>query len=174
MNEIWKDVVGFEGLYEVSDQGNVRSCDRVLPLTRALSGGGTIDVPRFLRGRLLRPGTVKSGHQIVILGRGNGRLVHKLVLEAFVGPAPQGYEACHGDGDPKNNALSNLRWGSRSDNVQDRLAHGKTPSGLCTADVVQIKALFPSKSNREIADQFGVTPNCVSLIRCGHTWRKVA
>ncbi|KRD36826.1 hypothetical protein ASE27_10240 [Oerskovia sp. Root918] len=111
----WRPVVGFEGAYEVSDRGRVRSLDRLD------SRGNRI------RGRVLRAATKRSGHQHLSLcvdGKGITLLVHRMVLEAFVGPAPEGMEACHSDGDPANNALSNLRWDSRSENTLDRVRHG--------------------------------------------------
>jgi hypothetical protein len=52
------------------------------------------------------------------------RRVHRLVLEAFVGPAPEGEEGCHNDGNPANNALGNLRWDSHPSNMADQVAHG--------------------------------------------------
>jgi hypothetical protein len=160
MVETWKAVVGFEGLYEVSDWGRVRSLDRISPKRRT--------------GRILKPGTVKSGHQIVVLGRGNSRLVHALVLTAFVGPRPAGADSCHADGDAANNHLLNLRWGTRSDNVRDMMAHGRTRSGLCAADVSRMRSMFATMTNGEIAAAFGVTSGCIGLIRHGHTWSHVA
>lgn len=52
------------------------------------------------------------------------RLVHRLVLEAFVGPCPEGMEGCHGDGDPTNNSLGNLRWDTATSNQLDKVRHG--------------------------------------------------
>jgi len=114
-DEIWKAVVGFEGLYEVSDRGRVRSVDRLVTLINRF---GRRERRRY-RGKILRPGRVRSGHVTVALGKGNTRSVHTLVLTAFAGPAPTGYEALHGDGDPANNCLANLRWGTRSQNLID-------------------------------------------------------
>lgn len=173
MTEVWKAVVGFEGLYEVSDLGRVRSLTRLILMNRRLPNGETIKVQRRLHGRVLSPGTVESGHKIVVLGRGNSRLIHKLVLDAFVGPCPDGHEGCHRDGNPGHNAKSNLRWATRSDNIRDMLDHGKSRSGLSSADVSRMRRHFQTETNAQIAKAFGVTPNCVSLIRNGHTWSHV-
>jgi hypothetical protein len=55
--------------------------------------------------------------------------VHRLVLEAFVCPCPEGRECCHNDGDPANNALTNLRWNTRKANIEDSRRHGIKPIG---------------------------------------------
>ncbi len=68
---------------------------------------------------MLRPGTVKSGHQLVVLGKGKCKFVHDLVLRAFVGPPPAGNECLHWDDSPANNHLENLRWGTRAENLAD-------------------------------------------------------
>jgi hypothetical protein len=119
MNEQWKPIPGFEGVYEVSSLGTVRSLDRQVWSARGFW--------MRVRGRILALSSLPTGHLHVTLkhgGRSENRQVHRLVLEAFAGPCPEGMEACHGDGDPTNNALSNLRWDSRSANVRDAVLHG--------------------------------------------------
>lgn len=118
-DEEWRAVVGYTG-YEVSNFGRVRSLDRVIPYFHPING----DIHRHHHGTMLRPGTMKSGHLLVVLGKGNNALVHHLVLEAFVGPAPEGMECRHWDGDPANNHADNLIWGTRAENVADMLRHG--------------------------------------------------
>lgn len=119
MSETWKPVVGYEGLYSVSNQGRVR---------RDAGGSGA----RI--GRILRPSNVGSdGHLGVNLHRNRkatGFKVHRLVLVAFVGPCPEGMECCHGDdGNPRNNALANLRWDTHAANLMDRVRHGTSNRG---------------------------------------------
>ena len=120
--EKWLPVVGYEGVYEVSDQGRVRSLDR------------TDARGHRIRGRMLRlvsqAATGPDSRQTVSIHWGGvqrTRLVHHLVLEAFVSPRPDGLEACHGDGDARNNAVSNLRWGTHKSNEADKLRHGTHP-----------------------------------------------
>ena len=117
--ETWKPVPGYEGLYEVSDFGRVRSLDRRVRCAH----GGT----RFVRGQVLRPGTMNEyGHVSVMLGRGGGsRCVHDLVLSAFVGPRPEGFEARHLDTNGFDNRLPNLAWGTKSQNGKDVTRAGK-------------------------------------------------
>ena len=107
MTETWKAVPGYEGRYEVSDQGRVRS------------------FRRSKQGRELRPGRMPAGHVSVALGRGNSRCVHELVLLAFVGFPPPNHECRHLNGIPSDNRLENLCWGTRSENILDAVRHGR-------------------------------------------------
>lgn len=111
MREQWRAVQGFEGRYSVSDQGRVRSEDHW-------------DGRRNVTGRILRPGRSNSGHVSVAIGRGNSRLVHQLVLEAFVGPRPPRHEVMHKNGRPADNRLANLKYGTRSENLKHDYASG--------------------------------------------------
>lgn len=113
--EEWRAVPGYEGVYEVSDRGRVRSLDRV-------SSHGC-----RLQGKYLKP--VSRGGYLRVFLRLNGthkwHLVHRLVLTAFSGsPADQTLEARHLDGDASNNSASNLAWGTHKENVHDQLRHG--------------------------------------------------
>lgn len=117
--EQWRPIPGFNGHYEASDLGRVRSTDRII----AFRGGGQ----RLLRGKPLRAAMDRYGYEHVVIYRDKRPIsakVHRLVLETFVGPRPDGMECCHKDGDPANNTLRNLRWGSHSSNVRDTIAHG--------------------------------------------------
>lgn len=71
-----------------------------------------------------RPGIGSNGRMHVSLGRGKQIRVHRLVLLAFVGPCPEGMEACHNDGNASNNRIGNLRWDVHSNNMQDMVRHG--------------------------------------------------
>lgn len=102
--EVWLPVVGYEQLYEVSNQGAVRRIGRP-----ALLGG------------------LQRGYWHVELWRKNRRKrvpVHRLALEAFVGPCPEGMEGCHNDGDSTNNRIENLRWDTSASNKLDIVKHG--------------------------------------------------
>lgn len=117
--EQWKPVNGYEGIYEVSSHGRVRSLDR----TVTHSNG---QVHR-LKGKALRMTLNHYGYPFVDLrnqGKRRVRTVHSLVAEAFIGTRPEGMEICHNDGNPTNNHAENLRYGTRSDNMLDRVEHG--------------------------------------------------
>jgi hypothetical protein len=114
-SERWLPVIGYEGYYEGSDLGRVRSLRR-----RTASG--------FRGGRTLkaRPNP-KSGHLQVHLSVANIRTtkyVHQLVAAAFIGKCPPGREVRHLDGDTGNNTAGNLIYGTRSENNLDAVRHG--------------------------------------------------
>jgi hypothetical protein len=114
MTEEWRSIPRYVGLYEASNLGRIRSIRRVGP------GLGKTGVT-------LRPHVRAKGHLQVNLSRNARRRtekVHRLVLETFVGPAPAEMVACHGNGNPADNRLSNLRWDSRSSNHLDSVSHG--------------------------------------------------
>lgn len=115
--ERWLPVVGHPG-YEVSSHGRVRSLDRTMVLKSPRSA---VPHTQRLRGRLLKPGKVRGAHLYVLLGRGNHRYIHQLVLEAFVGPRPPGCGGLHKDDDPANNHYGNLYWGTAKQNVADAI-----------------------------------------------------
>lgn len=184
MIEVWKPVVGYEGRYDVSDLGRVRSLDRVEEYLRQDQySGRTLVIRRFHRGRLLRAGRTASGHLSVVLGRGQTKQVHVLVLEAFVGPCPEGLECCHHDDDPSNNRLGNLRWGTRSDNLNDAVRNGKKPIGeqhyfakLKAADIPKIRRECQASrgSISRIARQYGVNETTIRQVRDGRAWRHIS
>jgi NUMOD4 motif/HNH endonuclease len=122
--ERWAPIPGYEGHYEASDLGQIRSLDRVIPHRR----NGTVRV----RGRLMKQYVgPEDGRRFVRLTVENDShlmRVHRLVLMAFVGPCPEGMEGCHNNGDPSDNRLVNLRWDTHPENMYDRGRHGTDPA----------------------------------------------
>jgi hypothetical protein len=117
----------------------------------------------------------------VFLGKGNHRKVHHLVLEAFIGPRPDGFEACHGNGDPTDNRVENLRWGTHEENHDDRAMHGTLNRGeraggakLTAATVLEIRSLAArGVLQRDIAMRYGVHFGTVSKIVKRERWSHV-
>lgn len=113
--EVWRSVPGYEGAYEVSSLGRVRALDR------------TTDRGRKWRGQMMTLCPLRNDYLIVTLwrdGKQKSPFVHRLVLSAFVGPAPEGTEALHADSDRQNNCLSNLSWGTHSQNQYEQVENG--------------------------------------------------
>lgn len=180
--EEWRPVVGVEG-YEVSNLGRVRSLDREIECPHwDKYAKRFVMTRRRLRGRLLRPGPqAPCGHLSVCLGRGNSRLVHVLVLEAFVGPKPEGHEGAHWDDEPENNRLENLRWATRGDNLRDAVRNGRKAAGeshplaKLTTEAVREIRLAPRRYGvvAAFARRFGVSESTIRQARDGRAWRHV-
>jgi hypothetical protein len=160
-DEIWQPVEGFEGLYDVSTHGRV-----------------------CRDGRFLRPSKTRSGHLIVDLRRNNRRkmsAVHRLVLEAFVGPSPPGTEGCHRDGDPTNNHLANLRWDTRKGNEADKKRHGTDNAGerhglakFVEEDIIRIReARLFGATQPALASVYDTSQSRISLIVSRKAWGHV-
>jgi hypothetical protein len=174
--ERWLPVVGWAGTYEVSDHGRVRSLPRIV--VKQYAGGPRIN---HMKGQMLTllPRDNGSG-QVYTCVRVNGTsYVHRLVLEAFVGPCPDGMETRHLDGNPSNNCLSNLQWGTVGENTEDRGDHGNFTHGerngqavLTEADVAQIRS--SPLSDKELAALYGVRYTTIYKIRTRQRWRHVA
>lgn len=118
---MWKAIPGYPG-YEASDSGQIRSTARVIARRPSLHRPNLLT--RALRERILKPVLKSDGHVQVGVGGGRVQLAHRLVLLAFVGPCPAGHEAMHLSGVPDDNRLSNLRWGTKSDNIKQAWADG--------------------------------------------------
>jgi|688.fasta_scaffold962742_2 hypothetical protein len=118
-NEQWLPVVGYEGIYEVSDQGRVRSLDRIITYPDGHE--------QTHMGKGLSPWSDPQGRQQVTLTINSNTKsvrVHRLVLEAFIGPCPSGMVACHWNDDSTDNRLENLRWDTPLANAQDLRRNG--------------------------------------------------
>ena len=176
----YRDIEGFPG-YRVGDDGSVWSC-------WSRMSNGHVCMSDNWRPLKQNPAN-KHGHLKVSLCR-NGdqvtRLVHHLVLEAFVGPRPEGTEACHDpDRDPSNNRLSNLRWDTPKANGQDRVRHGTQARGevggsakLTREIVEQILILHRTEGlgGMAICRRLGFPPATRGAVNCvlgGRTWNHV-
>ena len=171
----------YEGLYEVSDLGRVRTLERDV-VTTAGNGGG-LRVNRR-KAKILKP-TLRKGYSCVSLAR-DGRQVatriNRIVLLAFQGP-PVGDRrfALHRDGNQSHNQLSNLYWGTSQDNADDAKRHGTVlrgenhPEGkLREADVRRIRAMIEQGTPQTvIAAKYGVTQGMIAAIKARRTWRHV-
>jgi hypothetical protein len=175
--EIWRPVEE-NPHYEVSNLGRVRSIQRQMH--------NYVKRGSVLRGRMRRKASGRPACMIVQIGRGNYRRVHRLVLIAFVGPAPEGCEGCHNDGDPANNRLSNLRWDTHAANMADQIDHGTKspppthwgedhPNARLTVDAVHKIRAAPLRDGvlGELSAAHGVSTKTIWRIRHGKAWAHV-
>lgn len=158
----FRHMPGFPG-YAVGDDGSVWSCK--------VTGAGKGYTTAWRR---RNPCPHPSGHlRLHMRGPNCERVtmyVHRLVLEAFVGPCPEGMEACHDpDRDPANNRLSNLRWDTHRENVNDAIRHGTHGrTRLSDENVREIRAVYrrgdPEFGAKPLARRFGISHVHVIMI----------
>lgn len=172
--EQWREVVGYPG-YEVSDAGRVRSWKR--------RGPGDA---RRTEPLIVKQVAVSGGYLKVILsidGKAKNLRVSRLVLITFTGEEPDGMEACHNNGDPTDNRLSNLRWDTHRNNVADRALHGTERYGSdrgnskLTEEIVREARGIYIPWHREfgttaLARRYGVSQRTMSMAIRGDTWSK--
>jgi hypothetical protein len=174
-NENWKPVVGYEGLYEVSDQGNVRSVDRWV--------NGRFCIRRY-PGKLLSKVLDKDGYYYVTLSANSKRrqgVVHRLVAAAFIGPCPDGCQVRHKNAIRTDCRPFNLEYGTAQDNANDRQKHGNTCRGsscgtskLSENQVLQLKQLHSEgASYKYLSELFSITSGMVGHILNGRAWKHI-
>lgn len=170
--ETWKTIAGYDGYYDVSNLGNVRTYHN--------GRWGKTPYPRPLPLKLSTQGYLLAC--LSLNGSVFRATVSRLVLEAFVGPAPADKPyACHGDRNPTNNALRNLRWGSNSDNQNDRVVHGTSnrgeANGMATVGEAEVRLikrrLAAGEKQSVIATDFNLSQPAISLISTGRNWSHV-
>jgi hypothetical protein len=172
--EVWKPVPGWEGYYDVSDHGRVRSHYHK-------------GKPR-VRPWIKKPVVQRRGyHQIAFVSgeRYERTTIHRLVLKAFIGPCPDHMEGCHLDGNPSNNRLDNLKWGTKAENMAHRDDHGRTVKGekqwealFTEAEVKDMRARYASgeklsKLVNSLVAEKGCDPSTVRKIIARQLWKHV-
>lgn len=169
--ERWLPVPGYEGLYEVSDQGRVWS-------NQWRTSGK--------RGGLLKPTRISAGnpHLKVALyldGVTSAAQIAHLVAAAFIGPRPEGQVVRHGPGGPADNRLVNLCYGTHAENMQDKKRDGTMPYGVrnplavLTVAIVRECRLRCAQGERQedLAREFRVSQRTIWLAVTGRTWADV-
>ena len=173
MSELWQPVVGWEGLYEVSNQGRVRSLDRVCRNGKKRKG-------QLLAGCISQDGYYWT-FGLCRNGKSKCRTAHSLVAEAFLGPRPEGCYILHGEKGSLNNTPENLRYGTPLENMRDKYKDGTVPYGTKhgNARLTEEKVLEARKRWREgepqinIAREFNVAARTLHRAIHGMTWAHV-
>ena len=173
--ERWTAVVGFEGMYEVSDLGKVRSVTRTIETSNGQY--------RKYKGKILRSCVGSGGYHLVQLakaGKNVNGYIHQLVCKAFRGVPIVGHEVRHLDGDQTNNVLSNLEYGTSADNTKDREAHGTLLKGesianskLKSDEVLAIRSTYPRLTADELAEIYGVSQTAILNIIHRKAWKHI-
>ncbi len=161
--EVWKPIAGYEQFYMVSNLGRVKR----------LVGY------RARKERVLKPGTQSGFMGVALCANGTPRTisVSRLVLMAFVGPG-DGLEACHNNHDIRDNKLSNLHWGTRLQNEQEKTEAGRRPEcsvlrRLSDADIKKAWGLYKTGlTQTQVARSLGKPIDTIHLLLRGKTWRK--
>jgi hypothetical protein len=177
LKERWLPVVGYEGLYEVSSEGRVRSLDRRI----GYRGGRT----RLWRGRVHVAHERSDGYLVVPLSR-NGkvarRYLQRLVAEAFIGPPPTPeHEAAHDNGDRTDNRAANIEWKTAQQNTLDKERHGTMRRGenhgmsVFTVERVRLarRLIRQGEAQRAVAARVGVSRWTLNDMLNGRTWTHV-
>lgn len=208
INEIWKPIINYEDFYEISNYGRVKSIHNknitnkkiILIKNLLLNKVKIIDITKILnisRSTVMR---IKSGqinyiNKILCPILGNHgylyvnlfkdkchsvRLVHDLVLVSFIGKRPEKMECRHLDGNRLNNKLSNLVWGTSSENTLDSVIHGThvdnkgEKSGVAKLNNKKVWAIRKDKrSHKEIAKEYDIHIDYVSKIKTKKQWRHI-
>lgn len=172
MEEIWKDVAGTDGRYQVSNLGRARSF-----LCR--NGIGIKEIPHLLRTHF----SARYDYFIVSI-KGivrQHKLIHSTVLESFESKRPDGFQCAHLDGNKRNNCLTNLKWVTPKENTSHRIIHGthgigvKNPRATITEICAQaiLDKLDKTWKVTKIANYYSIKHNIVSRIKHGHAWKHI-
>lgn len=173
--EIWKDIEGYEGSYQISSFGNVRSLDRTITY------GQGVGQYHNRRGQDLKISSYQDKYSTVGLS-GTTHTVHSLVAKGFCSGFEQGKVVNHKDFNGKNNFYKNLEWVTQAENVTYSIKYGVGNVGTSQKDsklddkkVLEIKAMLKTKifSQAFIAKQFEVSPTTITDIKKGRKWKHV-
>ena len=178
MNEIWKDIEGYEGLYQVSNLGRVRSLNRI---TNGKFGNRSLCLRK---GRILKPRKISlyTGVYLSKNGHVKNYTIHRLVAQAFI-PNPQNkLEVNHIDGNKLNNKVDNLEWATRSENEQhayrtglNKIRNGKDnkiSKRILQIDINTNKIINVFYGTGDIKRKYGYSSS--PIIRCCNKQRKTA
>ena len=168
-NEQWKDIEGYEGLYQVSNYGEVRSLDR--KQTHLINGK---ERTMSLKGKVLSKANSADGYHYVALSK-NGKLVphriNRLVAQAFIPNPNNEPQVNHIDEDRKNNHVDNLEWCSAKYNAN----YGNHRARLINVSSVMLKVTFKDgnyeiySSRAEASEKLGINKGSISRWANGHT-----
>lgn len=156
--EVWKSVVGYEGIYEISNFGNVRSLPRLIKR----KGGDYFD-----KGCVLAKSKTTTGYwkvELSVSGKRRSCKVHRLVAAAFINNPDNKPMVNHMDGNPLNNHVDNLEWCTQSENMRHAYDNGLRKCGLIEHkdDILYYYEVDKSVSIKELADKYQCSQKSIS------------
>ena len=166
--EVWKDIPGYEGKYQASTEGSIKSLKRTV---HSSNQNGTFEF--VLPEKILKPGKRGKYLMVVLNDPRHTFSVHRLVMAAFYGKSD--LYVLHVNGDPHDNRLENLRYDTQTENIYDIYRQGKAWKKLTASDVQGIRfGLFCGFSCRRLGELFGVRHQAISKIKNGerYAWLK--
>jgi hypothetical protein len=179
MKEIWKEISGYEGLYEVSNKGNVRGVDRYISRIRK----GKETKPIYIKGKQLKQSN-SNGYQVISLNNSKKRryYVHRLVAIEFLKNSLSLPCVNHIDGKKENNTVDNLEWCTHLENTRHAKRNGLSRivsgdehvnSKLKSTDIPIIFKMSKSLSAAKIAIVFGVSTGAISCVLSRKSWAHI-
>lgn len=179
MNEEWRDIPGFEGLYQASNAGRVRSLDRWVEYSATATRSAC---RRYRKGKdmsLVVSG--KNKHYLAVTLSDASQtprrclLVHRLVALTFIGPCPEGMEVAHKNGNPRDNKVANLRYASRRENCLDRHEHGRHRFRPDEIPAIRERINNTPRGHRAtLAAELGVSIGLIEQIKARKAYRHIA
>jgi hypothetical protein len=176
--EIWKDIPGYEGLYQASTTGQIKSVERT-----KICGGGNAPGPRIIkvRERILRQCFVRNYLTVNLSkqGKANVKKVHSLVAITFLGDV-SGKHVNHINSIKTDNHVENLEIVTAAQNVKHSIEYGfrvdvgqsNNNAKLADGDVIEIRERISNgESRRSIAKRYGVKKSCIDKIATRRTWK---
>jgi len=171
MKEEWRPILGYEGIYDASNIGNIM---RIKPEKNTFAG------------RIMQQSNDRYGYPHVKLckgGKAKGYGVHTLIIGAFVGPCPEGEQVNHIDGDKTNNNVENLEYVTQRENNEhaftfglkntDHMVGERHYGSILTENAIpQIRRLIKEGefTMAEIGIMYGAKRSTITNVRSGHTW----
>ena len=159
--EVWKDIPEYEGLYQVSNLGRVRSVDRIIVKKNKAT--------MLYKGKILKYYEDTKGRLSVSLSKNDKKKnirVHIIVAETFISKRPDKKVICHINGNNQDNRLVNLRYDTQSENIIDIYRQGKKHGKLSTDEVIEIRRLYSNGeyTQTELAEKFNVSLGTIECV----------
>lgn len=165
MTVIFKDIPGYEGIYSISECGQVKSLPRLI---KSKTGN------YYSKEKIIKLSIGTTGYyffNVCINGKAKSVAIHKMVALTFIGSRPENMDIRHLDGNKLNNHISNLCYGTRQQNIEDTQRHGNfkiTNKKLSEKDIIKIRK---SKiSYKELAKKYNVKINTIKHVRSNISW----